>query len=91
MSAYAQVGGQPNTAATLIAAGCGVTANCHISCGGFPGRSVRAHGPASGDDDEQESMLDTFRAVWFSTIVIITQGVRERNSSMRRVAAAVSG
>ena len=22
-----------------------------MSCGGFPGRSVRAHGPASGDDD----------------------------------------
>jgi len=36
-------------------------------------------------------LLDTFRAVWFSTIVIITQGVSERNSSVRRVAAEVSG
>jgi hypothetical protein len=38
-----------------------------------------------------ESLLDTFRVVWFSTVVIIIQGVSERNSSMRRVAAEVSG
>ncbi len=37
MSAYAQVGGQGSRKG--------------MSCGGSPGRSVRAHGPASGDDD----------------------------------------
>ena len=26
-------------------------------CGGFPGRSVRAHGPASGDDDRRSHLL----------------------------------
>jgi hypothetical protein len=52
---------------------------------------------ASGDDQrscplhDMESLLDTFRAVWFSSFVIITQGLSKRNSSMRRVAAEVSG
>ena len=38
MSVYAQVGGHRQG----------------MSCGGFPGRSVRAHRPASGDDNRDE-------------------------------------